>query len=142
MAVASPYDVYRKTQAQTATRGDLLLMLYDGAIRFASQARDAMERHDVVAAHNSVVRVEDIVRELTVTLNHDASPEISGRLASLYDFMMHLLIQANLEKSIEPLDQVIGMLSELRDVWRQIIRTGSAMSSSSSGQAHLSAVNA
>lgn len=142
MAVASPYDTYRRTQAQTATKGDLLLMLYDGAIRFASQARDAIDRRDVVGAHNCVVRVEGIVRELSLTLDHDSSPEIAGGLASLYEYMIHLLIRANVEKSIEPLNQVISMLSELRDAWRQIIRRSSGVSGSSDRQVPLSAVNA
>jgi flagellar protein FliS len=120
--MANPYEIYRKTQAQTATKADLLLMLYDGAVRYALQARTAIESLDIMAAHNSILRVEDIIRELSVTLDRGSSPEVADSLARLYDYMMHLLIQANIRKSVEPLDKVIDMLTDLRDTWRQAAR--------------------
>lgn len=122
VAIPNPYETYRRTQVQTAAPGELLLLLYDGAIKFAYQAKAAISAKDAATAHNKLVRVQDIIRELSVTLDHDASPEIAGRLALLYDYMMHLLVQANIKKDCEPLDQVIGMLQELRQTWRQVVR--------------------
>ncbi|MFY9147353.1 MAG: flagellar export chaperone FliS [Bacillota bacterium] len=124
MAIANPYEAYRRTQIQTASRGELLLMLYDGAIKFANQAKKAIEDGEVAHAHLRLIRVQDIVAELSATLDHDSSPDIADGLAKLYDYMMHLLVQANIKKDTEPLDQVISMLLELRETWRQVVREG------------------
>jgi flagellar protein FliS len=125
VSMTNPYEAYKKTQAQTATKGDLLLMLYDGAVRYALRARAAIESRDITAANNSIQRVEGIISELSVTLDRESSPEIADCLARLYEYMMHLLIQANIRKSVEPLDEVISMLMDLRDTWRQAARRAS-----------------
>ncbi|NLU40668.1 MAG: flagellar export chaperone FliS [Firmicutes bacterium] len=118
----NPYETYRQTQAQTATKGDLLLMLYDGAVRYAVRAREAIASRDIVAANSCIQRVENIISELSVTLDRESSPEIADCLARLYDYMLHRLIEANIKKSVEPLDEVIGMLKDLRDIWRLAAR--------------------
>lgn len=140
MATANPYETYRKTQAQTATRGELLLMLYDGAIKFANQAMSAMDAKDIANAHLKLIRVQDIVGELSATLDHDSSPEIAGGLAKLYDYMTYLLVQANAKKDSEPLNQVITMLKDLREAWRHVIRGGTECSEGNA-KALSSAVN-
>ncbi len=118
----NPYEAYRQTQAQTATKGDLLLMLYDGAVRYSARAREAIASRDIIAANSCIQRVQNIISELSLTLDRQSSPEIADSLASLYDYMMHLLIEANIKKSVGPLDEVIGMLKDLRDTWRQAAR--------------------
>jgi len=122
VAMISPYETYRQTQAQTATKGDLLLMLYDGAVRYAVRAREAITNGDITVANSCILRVEDIISELSVTLDRESSPEIADCLARLYDYMLHRLIEANIKKSVEPLDEVIGMLKDLRDIWRLAAR--------------------
>lgn len=140
--MASPYETYRRTQAQTATKGELLLMIYDGAIRFACRAREAIEEQDVMTAHSSILRVEDIVRELSVTLDRDRSSDICDGLARLYDYMLNLLVQANVKKNVEPLDEVIDMLRDLRDTWRQAMRCAAGEHTEVSPGLSMAALNA
>jgi flagellar protein FliS len=94
-------------------------MLYDGAIRFCEKAKVAIQDKDVQEANNFIIKVERIVEELRSCL--DMSYEISHNLYSLYDYMYNRLMEANLKKDMAMLDEVSGMLAELRETWGQAI---------------------
>ncbi|HEY8341839.1 MAG TPA: flagellar export chaperone FliS [Calditerricola sp.] len=110
-------QLYRQQVVQTATPAQLLLMLYDGAIRFTKQAIAATKEKRIQEAHEANLRVQDIVREWMVTL--DPSYPIAQNLMALYDYFLHLLIQANVKKDPAPLEELLGYLEELRDAWAQ-----------------------
>lgn len=110
-------QLYRQQVVQTATPAQLLLMLYDGAIRFTKQAIAATKEKRIQEAHEANLRVQDIVREWMVTL--DPSYPIAKNLMALYDYFLHLLIQANVKKDAAPLEELLGYLEELRDAWAQ-----------------------
>lgn len=111
---------YRTAQVATADPARLVLMMFDGAIRFASQGREAIEEGDLEAANTYLGRTQDIVAELMASLDYDAG-EIAGNLGQLYEFINHRLIEANVKKDTEPLGDAVTMLQELRDVWAQIV---------------------
>ena len=77
---------YLRTRVFTATPEQLQMMLYDGAVRFAEQARPALEKKDWETAYNMISRAQKIITELTCTLRHEINPELCGRLASLYNY--------------------------------------------------------
>ncbi|HEY8342274.1 MAG TPA: flagellar export chaperone FliS [Calditerricola sp.] len=110
-------QLYRQQVVQTATPAQLLIMLYEGAIRFTKQAIAATKEKRIQEAHEANLRVQDIVREWMVTL--DPSYPISKNLMALYDYFLHLLIQANVKKDAAPLEELLGYLEELRDAWAQ-----------------------
>lgn len=115
------YNVYKKTQVSTASQGELLLMLFDGAIKFANQAKDMISHRQLEKANEKLIRCQDIVNELITSLNLDTG-EIANNLHQLYSYIYERLVQANIKKDIEQLDEAIYMLSELRDTWRQVVK--------------------
>lgn len=116
MLVHNPYARYRQIETETADGLDLVIMLYRGAIRMLGQAEDAIDARDMSLAHNWLVRVQDIVNELNLTLNLEAG-EIAVNLRRLYDYMIGRLIEANTAKSLAPLREVKSLLSDLLESW-------------------------
>ena len=107
-------------QVMTATKEELTLMLYEGGIKFLNQAILALEKKDFLKANQLILRVEDIVREFQITLDHNYP--ISKQLDPLYDYMHRRLVEANLRKDIEIVNEVLGMFREFRDTWKEAMR--------------------
>jgi flagellar protein FliS len=112
------YRVYQQNQVQTISQEKLVVMLYDGILKFIKLAKAAMDQNDLEKTHNYLCRAEDILRELMVTLNMEAG-EISRSLFRLYDYMVHRLVQANVKKDVTVMDEVLQMAGELRETWQQ-----------------------
>jgi flagellar protein FliS len=117
---ANPYAKYQQTQIETADQEKLLLMLYDGALRFLGRARKALLETDLEGSNNNLIRVQDIIAELMASLDLETG-EVAVSLFQLYEYMHFLLVQANIKKSTEPLEQVEGMLVELRNTWKKAL---------------------
>lgn len=111
---------YQQHAVLTAPPGQLVVMLYDGAIRFLRRAAHAAEQGDTVKSNQSLQRAEAIIDELLVTLDYERGGEIATSLRDLYLFCRRHLNEARLEKAGEKIDTVIGLLSELRDAFAQI----------------------
>ena len=120
MITQNPKMQVLQKQVETASKEELTLMLYEGGIKFLNQAVIAVEKNDVVKANNLIQRVEDIVREFQITLNHDY--EVSKHLNLLYDYMYNRLVEANLQKDVEILNEVLGMFREMRDTWKEAMK--------------------
>ncbi len=116
------YAQYRTVTTQTASPEDLLLQLYQAAIKNAGQAGEAIDRRDPAKAHGHIVRVQDIVAELRRTLDHERGGEIAVTLDRLYGYMLQRLVAANIAKDRAPLDEVTGMLRQLLTAWRTAVR--------------------
>ena len=111
------YQKYKNTQIETANQEKLLIMMYNGAIKFSKQAKEAINRNDYEAVNNSLVRTQAILLELQVTLDHEKGGEIAEKLDALYDYMKRKLTDANVDKEKEPIDEVIKMLEDLKETW-------------------------
>ena len=118
MIAANAYTQYRKAQVETADQRRVIIMLYDGALRFLGSGMKALQERDLEVAHKNLLRVQDIVFELMASLDLEAG-EVAGALYRLYEYSYHLLLQANVKKEIEPLYQVEKILLELREAWQQ-----------------------
>lgn len=114
----NPYEQYRWNQVSTADQKTLILMLYDGAIRFLHEAETALEHQRIEAAHNHLLRTQDILTELAVTLDIEAG-DVARNLARLYAYMIERLMHANVTKIPEPVLEVRGLLAQLREAWAQ-----------------------
>lgn len=114
------YQAYKKTQVNTASQGDLIVMLFDGALKFATQAKVMISENDFSGANEKLLRAQDVMGELMGALNTDVG-EIAVSLYQLYDFINRLLIEANLKKETQPIDQAMGLLVQLRDTWREVV---------------------
>ena len=120
MAMFNPYQQYEKQSVMTASPGELTLMLYNGCIKFIKMGIKYIGEGNIEKAHNSIVRSQDIIDELTVTL--DMQYEISENFQTLYDYMGRRLVEANISKDVEILEEVEGLMTELRDTWAEAIK--------------------
>ena len=111
---------YRKVLVHTGDRKKILLMLYDGAVKYANRARAAMVDRDWAEKGKYISDLNAILIELQATLNHRIAPELCENLDALYQFMIGRLIQANIENDPELLDSIIGLLTTLRDGWKSV----------------------
>ncbi|HON42563.1 MAG TPA: flagellar export chaperone FliS [Bacillota bacterium] len=131
--MATPCNRYMEMQVRTAPAENLVLMLYDGALRFARQAQVDLAEGRMQDAHNNLTRAQDILGELMGSLNMDAG-DIAHNLFKLYEFIQYRLTVANVKKSTEPIDDVIQLLGDLRATWAEAIRDARGRSVKSGGQ--------
>ena len=111
---------YRQQAILTAPPGRLVVMLYDGCLRFLFQSAHAMREGDRQTSLQRMRRAEAIIDELTVTLDHDRGVVIASRLHGIYAFSRRQLLDAWRDGDADKIDEVSGMLSELRDAWAEI----------------------
>jgi flagellar secretion chaperone FliS len=116
------YNVYRQTQAQTAAPGELVVMLYRGAARFVASAIEGIERKDIQAAHDNLVRAQAVIAELLETLDLERGGELASNLAEIYIYLRSRLIEANLRKDARPAHEVARLLHELLPAWEEAAR--------------------
>jgi len=112
---------YKQVNVQTASRGQILLALYETAIRYAKQGAESIRRGDVVAKGKELQRVAAIVAELTSTLDHSAAPDLCANLEQLYFYMQERLALANATLDPEPAEEVAKLLEVLREAWFQAV---------------------
>lgn len=117
--VNNPYSNYQQVAIETASSEKLLIMLYDGAIKFMNAAKMAMNANNFEAVNINLIRAQDIISELMYTLNMDYP--ISNHLFALYDYFKNRLISANMKKDVEPLEEIIAYMVELRDTWKNAL---------------------
>lgn len=118
-AYAAASRGYKEQAVLTASPGKLVVMLYDGALRFLMQSSNAFRNDDYPRGAERMSRAEAIVDELLSTLDMSQG-EVSERLESLYFFFKQTLMEARRERSAEKVDQVAELVRELRDAWAQI----------------------
>ena len=122
MALPTAYEAYRTTQVKTSSPADLLLLLYDGAIKWCQKAVIHLNSGDGEAAHQALLKSQDIISELMISLDFAAGEEIAQGLYQLYDYMYSRLVEANIKKEEELVAEVVGMLQEMREMWGQVAK--------------------
>jgi flagellar protein FliS len=120
MVLNNQYTQYKENSIFTASPEELTLMLYNGLIRFILQAQLAIDEKNIEKANNSIIRAQEIINEFRSTL--DMKYELSNSLMQLYDYMLNRLIDANISKDREILEEVLGFARELRDIWTQAMK--------------------
>lgn len=111
---------YKQNVVFTATPEELTLMLYDGSIKFMNIAKYSIENDDIQRAHEALIRAQDIIIELNSSLNMEY--ELSTNFRRLYEFILDKLIDANIQKEIEPIDEALEILTEMRDTWKEAMQ--------------------
>lgn len=118
---SNPYDAYKSTQIKTASKEQILLMLYEGAIKFMKQGQQALKKGENELAHQKLLKSQDIVTELMASLDMDIGGDIAEELYSLYDYTLHNLVQANVEKNPNRVRNALNVMEDLNDAWNTII---------------------
>ena len=111
---------YKENRVTTQTPGRIVVMLYEGAIKFLKQAIAELEEGQFIEKGKSISQAVDIIQELNVTLNMEAGGEIAQNLRRLYAFMNERLFKANIEKNPDMIREVIRLLEELNDGWKAV----------------------
>lgn len=118
---SSVYSKYQKAQVTTASKEKILLMLYEGAIRFVKQARTAMQNNQIAQKGTYISKCTAILSELMATLDHKASQDIAQDLERLYVFMIDKLIEGNMKNDESCLVSVENILNTLYIAWKDVI---------------------
>lgn len=119
--MSNPYSQYQKTQVTTASREKVLLMLYEGAIRFTKHASAAMRQKKVAEKGKYISKATAILSELMATLDFKAGGQLAVDLENLYVFMIDKLIEGNIKNDVECLDAVEKLLMTLYEAWKDIV---------------------
>ena len=114
-------STYQESSISTQSKGRLIVMLYDGAIRFLKLAIMEMEKNNYEAKGRYINKALDIINELNVVLDMDTGGEIAGNLRQLYNFMSNRLSEANVKCDSELVRDVIKLLEELNSGWKAIV---------------------
>ena len=115
------YDQYLRSKIMTASKAELTLMLYDGAIKFCNMAKLCIEKKDIPGANTNIKKAEAIIEEFLATLDHKYP--VAEDFERVYCYLHERLVQANLKKDPEILDEVLEHLRTLRDTWKEVMRT-------------------
>ncbi|HPN30134.1 MAG TPA: flagellar export chaperone FliS [bacterium] len=118
----NPYNQYKKSSIQTASQGKLILMMYEGAIKFLNIAIEhiALKRYDIV--NSNIIKTQDIITELMLALNLEVGGDIAKNLYSLYDYMNRRLVEANIKKNEEIAKEILKLLLELKEAWDLVVK--------------------
>lgn len=119
LAKQNNYDAYKDTEITTANQGKLIVMLYDGAIRFLRISVDKMNPRTYDVVNTNIIKAQDIITELMLSLNMEEGGEIAANLFNLYAYMKKRLLEGNIEKNTAPIVEVIKMLEQLRTAWEE-----------------------
>lgn len=120
MPIQNGYAAYHNSKIMTASPAELTLMLYEGAIKFCNIAIVAIEQNDVMKAHNNIRKVANIIGEFQATLNR--SYEVSKHFDEVYKYIQDRLIEANIKKDKEILEEVLEHLRVMRDTWKEVMQ--------------------
>lgn len=121
LATTSRADAYRANSVGTASPARLVGMLYDGVLAGLVRAERALGDQNLNAAHDELIRCQDIVAELAASLDVGSGGEVASGLASLYEFCQRQLVEANLRKDASSLGPVVSVFQELREAWLAIV---------------------
>lgn len=117
MYTSNAYNAYKQNSVNYASKDQLLLMLVDGAVKYAKIGRQAIIDKDISKAHSSITRTQDIFYELMVTLDVKQAGEWGQQMRAIYQFIVERLGQGNIKKSVEIIDEIIPLIEEVRDTW-------------------------
>ncbi|MDR1932178.1 MAG: flagellar export chaperone FliS [Spirochaetales bacterium] len=121
----NPSSAYKEARIKTAGQGQLIVMLYEEALKQIDTALQALEdrQKKLDAIHNALTKAQDVITELTVSLDFDKGGEVAKNLFTLYMFFNRQLMEGNVQKDPKPVRIVRNFMAQIRDSWVQIANT-------------------
>ena len=126
MVPARYHNEYKQNEISTSSQGKLILMMYEGAIKFTKMALQSMDNGDIAGKAKYIGKTHDIINELSVSLDMKNGGEVTSRLENLYQFVLRQLTLANIKADRQALESIIKVLDPLKDAWTQIFENGPA----------------
>jgi flagellar protein FliS len=114
------YAAYGNSRVMTASPAELTLMLYEGAIKFGNVAILAIEHGEIEKAHHNIRKVEDVITEFQATLNHKYP--VAKDFDAVYTYLKQRLLEANMKKDKEIMEEILVHLRTMRDTWKDVMR--------------------
>lgn len=118
-AYSNAYNTYKNNSVNYASKEQLLLMLLDGAVKYAKIGRQAIIDNDIQRKHDNIMRTQDIFYELMISLDRNAGGEWGDNLYAVYEFINQRLMEANMKKDVKIMDEIIPLIEEVRDLWNE-----------------------
>jgi flagellar secretion chaperone FliS len=116
---ANALNAYQQNSVNTASRERLLIMLYDGLVKFIKLGISGIEEKDIQKSNANFIKAQNIILEFMATLNMEAGGEISKSLRMMYDYMHRRLIEANIKKDAEIAREILGYAEEFKDTFEK-----------------------
>jgi flagellar secretion chaperone FliS len=132
MSILNANKAYQNNSVQTASPGELTLMLYNGCLKFIGLARTAIEMKNTEEKNKNLLKAQKIIQELMVTLNMDL--EVSKSLMQMYDYINRRLIEANIQNDVKILDEVEDYVLDFRNTWKEVIQINRRMQHGEAGR--------
>lgn len=126
--MAGNINAYLENRVKTASPPKLVEMLYEKAIELLDLSVENIKKGDLQKAHENIIRTQDIVTELNLSLDMERGGEIAKNLRSLYNYFYRRLVEANISKDTTPLVEVRNFFKELLDVWREAMKNAGDVS--------------
>lgn len=120
MALPTAYEQYNNSKIMTASKPELTLMLYEGAIKFCNIAIMGIEQNNIQKAHTNIIKVQRIIAEFRATL--DYKYPVAEDFDRVYEYLERRLVEANVKKDIEILEEVNTHLRSMRDTWKEVMK--------------------
>lgn len=120
MSFRNPYQAYKQTAVETASPGELTLMLYDGCLRFIKKGKEAIKAGEIAEKNRCLQRAQDIIRELMITL--DTKYEVAQPMMRMYDYILRRLIEANVKNDPAILDEVETYVGQFQETWKEVLK--------------------
>jgi flagellar secretion chaperone FliS len=114
---------YKKTSLRTASKEQILLMLYQAAIASCRKAIECIENNDIAGKGEHIAKLQDIIVELSNSLDFKIGGEVANELSSLYDYLLHTSTQANIQKDAALLNSCLSVLNILYQGWKDAIKS-------------------
>ena len=133
MSVNMKAAAYKQNSMNTASPGELTLMLYNGCLKFINQAKLAMEKEDIQLRNTNITKAQNIIRELMVTLKTDS--EVGQNMMRMYDFILTRLIDANVKNDLDALKEAESFVVDFRDTWKEVVKLDRQQRHGAGGQA-------
>lgn len=127
MPLPQAYAQYKNSKVLTAKPAELTLMLYDGAIKFCNMAKDGIDTADIEKAHVNITKAQRIIDYLRQTL--DMKYEVAKDFENIYSYLSRRLVEANLHKDPEILEEILTHLRSVRDNWKEVMKKNGIASS-------------
>lgn len=127
MYATNAYNAYKTNSVNYASKDQLLLMLVEGAVKFAKIGRQAISDKDVKRAHENIIKTQNIFYELMATLDVNKGGEWAKGLMSVYEFITRRLMDANIKKDVEIMNEVIPLIEDIKDTWEQAYKVAKGM---------------
>ncbi|MCU0825671.1 MAG: flagellar export chaperone FliS [Leptospira sp.] len=116
----SGYNEYKANEISTVSQVKLIVMLFDGAIRFLGVAKDNMTPRKYDLVNRNIIKTQDIITELLLSLNMEEGKEVANNLLSLYIYLKKRLLEANMKKDNSIIEECIKILTELKTSWEEL----------------------